>query len=131
MKNKPLLLCLLTILLSMMLIVSVAQENDPRINDDANACFPGGSFAGMCDKVDVDDDGDTDIFDRDWCWNCGWYMIRVQFGIYSPDVLDGICRKVPPVIVEEVEKVKKEKKDKTDDPEPTETPDFPDTSGPT
>lgn len=101
MKPKFVLLCVFAFLFGIVSIMSVAQENNPLYDPDANACFPGGAFAGMCDKLDVDDDGDADRFDSEWCWKCGWYYIRVEYGIYPLEVLDGICRSIPPVIVEE------------------------------
>ena len=76
--------------------------------------------------------GDADAFDSEWCWNCGWYYIRVQYDIFSPDVLDGICRDVPPVpVVEEDEDDDKEKdkdKDKDDEDDDEEDVDIDETS---
>ena len=57
MKPKFYMLCLVAILLGTLAMVTSAQENNPLVNEDANACFEGGAFYGMCDKIDVDDDG--------------------------------------------------------------------------
>ena len=48
------------------------EENDPRTNPDANACFVGGSMVGKC--------GDSDLF-----WNAGWYLIRFERGLITRD----------------------------------------------
>ena len=113
MKSKFAILCLLAILFGVVSGLTVAQENNPLVNEDANACYEGGAFAGMCDKLDVDEDGDADSFDSEWCWNCGWYYIRVEYNMFPPEVLDGVCKEVPPpvVVVEEEEVKKKKKKD--------------------
>ena len=70
------------IILVMLLIVSViavyafnpttAEENDPLINEDANACFVGGAWEGTC--------GDSDLL-----WNAGWYLIRFEQGVITRD----------------------------------------------
>lgn len=52
-------------------------QNDPTINPDANACFEGGSKAGICE---------TDIE-----WIAGWFLIRLETEVYTyedvPDFL--------------------------------------------
>lgn len=118
MKSKFALLCLFVLLFGVVSIVSVAQDNNnPLYNPDANACFPGGAFAGMCDTLDVDDDGDADSFDSEWCWKCGWYYIRVEYGIFPQEVLYGICGVAPPVVeVEEEKKDDKPKKHREEEP---------------
>lgn len=63
------------ILLSAGFLVFAADDqgepNDPTINDRANACYEDGSMAGKCDTV--------------WEWECGWYLIRFESGMISPD----------------------------------------------
>lgn len=117
MKAKLLLLGLMCIL-AVSAVAGFAQTtNDPNNDENANACFAGGTLAGSCDNMDVDGDGDIDQTDIDWMWKCGYYLIRVEYGIYSPDILDGICLEIPEVIVEEV-KEKKKKKKKVEEEEP-------------
>ena len=114
-----LLFVVISVMLLLLLITfgSLAQAaNNPNVNDDANACFEGGVMAGSCDNMDVDKDGDIDQQDKDWMWKCGWYLIRVEYGIYSEEVLDGICLE----IIEEVEVVVEKKKKK----QPTATPNY-------
>jgi hypothetical protein len=90
---------------------SIAQtSNDPTVNNDANACFEGGTLYDSCNTTDVDDDGNVDQTDKDWLWTCGWYLIRVESGIFSDDVLDGICQEIIDVVVEEVIVTKKKEK---------------------
>jgi hypothetical protein len=66
---------LLTVLLLVsMSIVVLAQEplpNDPLVNDDANACFEGGTLEGRC-LSEID-------------WQAGWYLIRYESGIITYD----------------------------------------------
>lgn len=115
-------LIVLSILLvsSIVSIIAVAQDNDPRVNPEANSCFEGGILAGVCDTTDVDNDGDTDSFDSAWAWRCGWYHIRVEYGIYPEEILNGVCKDIPVVIVEEENKKDKKKKKKTVIEEPEE-----------
>ena len=110
MKTKLMLLGLMAVLAISAIAAFAQTTNDPNVDDDANACFEGGSLAGSCDNMDVDGDGDIDQHDKNWMWKCGYYLIRVENGIYSPDILEGICSEIPEVI-EEVEE-KKEKKHK-------------------
>jgi hypothetical protein len=51
--------------------------NDPHVNEDANACFAGGSLEGEC-APDGDGNGVVDDYEHDWAWNCGWHLIRLQ-----------------------------------------------------
>lgn len=73
-----------------------AQEppNDPRVNPDANACFPGGTWAGTCNNFDADRNGRIDERDAEYMYRCGWYTIRVQFGLVNnvPSDCPRICR---------------------------------------
>ena len=92
---------------------SIAQTtNNPNDNNDANACFEGGTLAGVCDRTDADRDIDVDQQDKDWLWTCGWYLIRVEYGIFDSSVLDNICHDVIEIVeVEEVVVEKKKKKE--------------------
>ena len=103
-------LSIMVFLLLSTLSSTAETTNNPNNDPDANACYEGGTLAGSCDSMDVDDDGDIDKSDVDWMWKCGFYLIRVEYGIYSPDILDGICLDIVEVIVPEVEKKKKKKK---------------------
>ncbi|MGB7338367.1 MAG: hypothetical protein WBC91_05700 [Phototrophicaceae bacterium] len=47
------------------------NPNDPTINIRANACFDEGSLAGKCDS--------------DLMWTAGWYLIRLEQGIFSAE----------------------------------------------
>jgi hypothetical protein len=92
---------------------SLAQTtNNPNDDPDANACYQWGTLYDTCAHMDVDYDFDIDQQDKDWMWKCGYYLIRVEYGIYSADVLDGICLDIIEVVVEEKEEKKKKKKDK-------------------
>lgn len=91
-------------------------NNDPNINPDANACFDGGLMYEACQNMDVDKDYDFDQIDKDWLWTCGWYLHRVQYGIFPETVLDGICRDVVEIVVVE-EPVKDDDEDDDDEEE--------------
>lgn len=73
------------------------NPNDPARNERANACFRGGTWAGMCDKIDVEPDGDIDQQDIDWMWRCGWYAIRVERGLIRDGDYPAECYKRPPL----------------------------------
>jgi hypothetical protein len=60
------------------------NPNNPNISERANACFDGGSMAGKCDS--------------DWEWNCGWYLIRFEYGIFSRDNFPTQCGSLLPEI---------------------------------
>jgi len=55
--------------------------NDPRVNDDANACYFGGTLSGKCNTTDVNGDKVVDSYDRDWMWQAGWHLIRYQYNV--------------------------------------------------
>jgi hypothetical protein len=81
---------IVTLLLLIVIIPSVsatepttAEENDPRINEDANACFIGGTWEGQCDTVDVNHDGTVDQWEKDMIYIAGWYLIRFEYGMIS------------------------------------------------
>lgn len=109
--NKVSLLILSILVLFLLSTVgSFAQTtNDPNDDPDANACYEGGTLYDTCNSMDADLDGDIDQDDIDWMWTCGYYLIRVEYGMYSSDILDGICMEII-VEVEEVVEVKKKKK---------------------
>jgi hypothetical protein len=98
---------------------SIAQTtNDPKDDPDANACYEGGTLYDTCNSMDVDNDSDIDTDDIDWMWKCGYYLIRVEYGMYSADILDGICMEIIEVIeVEEEEEKKKRRRDDCEIPE--------------
>lgn len=110
-------LCLLFVAL-LVLSVSMAQTtNNPNTDENANACFAGGTLAGSCDSTDVDYDGDVDQNDRSWLWKCGWYLIRVEYDIYDSSVLDGICLEIIEEIAVIEEKKNQESSEATEEPE--------------
>lgn len=87
-----LIVMLISILAILLISLSLAQtSNNPNLDDTANACFDGGSLEGTCNTTDVDRDGDIDQDDQAWLWRCGWYLVRVEYGIFSNDILNGIC----------------------------------------
>ena len=87
---------------------SLAQTtNDPNSDLEANACFPDGSLYGTCNTNDLNGDGNIDGNDQDWMWVCGWFLIRVEYGLFSEDILDGICQDIIVDVEEEtIEKIK-------------------------
>lgn len=62
--------------------------NNPYVNENANACYYGGSLSGKCNTTDVNDDNIVDDYDRNWMWNAGWHRIRYDFAIYDSDGFD-------------------------------------------
>jgi hypothetical protein len=71
----------LSILLLVLVGLALAVEtpNDPKTNEDANACYTGGVYAGKC--------GDNPNL-----WRAGWFKIRLELGLIGesqlpPDVL--------------------------------------------
>jgi len=99
-------------MLLLVTLSSIAQTtNDPNNDPEANACYAGGTLYSTCNSTDADHDGDIDQQDVDWMWKCGYYLIRVEHGIYSTDILDGICMEIIAEVEVEVEvKEKKTKK---------------------
>ncbi|HEX2623463.1 MAG TPA: hypothetical protein VHL11_25050, partial [Phototrophicaceae bacterium] len=55
--------------------------NDPNVNDQANACYDGGTLEGVCSVTDVNGDKEITQQDIDWMWTAGWYLIRYQYGL--------------------------------------------------
>lgn len=87
------LMILLTVLL-LGTLTAVAQvddqgnPNDPTVNDNANACFEGGAMEDKCDT--------------DWEWDCGWYLIRFNYGITPREEFPVRCAiLLPPEIMHE------------------------------
>jgi hypothetical protein len=64
----------------------VDNPNDPRVNETANACFEGGAMEGKCAT--------------EWEWVCGWYMIRLDYGIFSREEIPGSCAILLPPLPE-------------------------------
>jgi len=117
--RKRLFVLVLLLLLFCLAVASFAQtNNDPNFNEDANACFEGGTLAGVCNVTDADRDGDVDESDIEWMWTCGWYLIRADYGLIDrADIpLEG-CE-----LPERIIPIKKKKK--TEAPSPTATPDI-------
>ena len=75
---------------------TVSNPNDPRVNEDANACNEGGSMAGKC-HVDFDGNGIVDDYEDAWAWNCGWFMIRYEAGMVSRNALPSNCLSLIPL----------------------------------
>jgi hypothetical protein len=59
-------------------------ENNPATNPDANACYAGGSYENRC-LVDLDLDGTIEDWEIDAMWEAGWYRIRLEYGMISPN----------------------------------------------
>jgi hypothetical protein len=72
----------------------IAQDlpNDPTVNDDANACYTGGTMEGRCGTVDHDGNGVIDDYESEWDFRCGWYLIRYQYQMISSVELPSDCR---------------------------------------
>jgi len=62
--------------------------NNPYVNENANACYIGGSLSGKCNTTDVNGDKVVDDYDRDWMWTAGWHRIRYDYGMVEPDNFD-------------------------------------------
>ncbi len=97
--NRLLSVCsLICIVFLMSVAAASAQEaslpNNPATNPNANACLPGGSWAGRCDNYDADRNGTIDQNDRNYMYRCGWYQIRAERGLISSVPSD--CPKVCP-----------------------------------
>jgi hypothetical protein len=86
----------LSILLLVLVGLALAVEtpNDPKTNEDANACYTGGVYAGKC--------GDNPNL-----WRAGWFKIRLELGLITenqlpPDVLWIIEEKLEGCVAGEV-----------------------------
>jgi len=90
-KISFILIVVLTICLSAVLVVAEGTDdqgnpNDPTNNNRANACYEGGSMEDKCDT--------------NWEWVCGWYIIRLDSGIYSRDEIPAFCDSLLPALPE-------------------------------
>ena len=65
-------------------------QNDPSTDPTANACYDGGSMAGKCNE-DMDGDGILSQYEIDWAWECGWYAIRHETGIFTDNDIPPRC----------------------------------------
>ncbi|MEO1288621.1 MAG: hypothetical protein AAFV93_12700 [Chloroflexota bacterium] len=105
--KKLIVLLVLVMLGALTALTIVAQDasptdNDPTINDDANACFAGGVLEGRCND-DLDGDGVITDVETNWAWNCGWYLIRYNDGMYNRDDVPITCQiMLPPEIESEI-----------------------------
>ncbi|MEO1286227.1 MAG: hypothetical protein AAFV93_00560 [Chloroflexota bacterium] len=68
-------LSLIIMLFALSVVLIQAQDsddaNDPNNNEDANACYDGGTLEGKCDSEVM--------------WQAGWYLIRFEYGIFDRD----------------------------------------------
>jgi hypothetical protein len=62
---------------------TTAAENNPFTNEEANACYMGGTWEGQCGNVDVNRDGIVEQWESDYTYTVGWYLIRFEFNIIS------------------------------------------------
>ena len=95
-------LMMLAVLLLGVWGMSAAQDgaplpNDPAVNEDANACYEGGSMEGKC-GLDADGDGTLEQHELDWAWACGWYAIRIEAGMIPASGLPAWCGAAQPEI---------------------------------
>ena len=77
-----LLVCLFSVFVASAQTDEAGNPNDPLVNENANACFEGGTMAGKC-NIDFDGNGTVDDFEVAWAWECGWYLIRYDAGMMS------------------------------------------------
>ncbi|MEM9955831.1 MAG: hypothetical protein AAF846_29800 [Chloroflexota bacterium] len=105
--RKFILVVVMLCMTALAVVTSLAQDasptdNDPTINDDANACFAGGVLEGRCND-DLDGDGVITDVETNWAWNCGWYLIRYNNGMYNRDDVPITCQiMLPPEIESEI-----------------------------
>lgn len=56
-------------------LASAAQQTNSEGRPEDNACYTGGSLEGKCDwPTDAEDE---------WAWDCGWYVARVDTGVFT------------------------------------------------
>lgn len=93
MKKLLLGLSILFVLLSVVAL-AYAQEapNDPSVNEEANACYTGGSMEGLCGTTDHDGNGVVDDYESEWDFRCGWYLIRYQYHMIGSGNMPEDCR---------------------------------------
>jgi hypothetical protein len=94
-----LLLAFILLFASLAVLSQEDVSNDPNDNPDANACFEGGAMEGKCNQ-DIDGDGVVEDFEVLWAWQCGWYMVRYDYEIYSRDEIPGACDTLLPALPE-------------------------------
>src|SRR5687768_16715010 len=82
MLRKGFILLFVFILSSLAILAQEDSPNDPNVNEDANACFESGNMAGRC-NIDFNHNGVVDDYEIAWAWECGWYLIRYDYGIFS------------------------------------------------
>lgn len=93
---KHVYLSLISIILLGMSITVQAQVddlgnlNDPNTNERANACFQGGSLEGKC-NIDIDNDSVVSLAETTWAWECGWYLIRFEYGLLTRENFPAFC----------------------------------------
>lgn len=64
------------------------NQNDPTVNERANACYEGGSMEGKCSSTIE--------------WQAGWYLIRYEYGLLSRDEIPAwVIWVLPPEVVPE------------------------------
>lgn len=73
---------IMVLVLALGALLIAAQDTDTPLAPDANACYAGGSMEGKCDT--------------EWEWDCGWYAIRYERGIYSADEMPERCESLLP-----------------------------------
>ena len=85
--KRSILLFVMLLITSLVVFASddKGNPNEPADNDRANACYEDGSMAGKCDTQ--------------WEWECGWYLIRFESGMISPDTFPAGCGSVLPLDV--------------------------------
>jgi hypothetical protein len=84
--KRWILVCALIVLATHVVMADVpttAEENNPFTNEEANACYMGGTWEGQCGNVDVNRDGVVEQWESDYTYTVGWYLIRFEFDIIS------------------------------------------------
>ncbi len=84
--KRWILTCALIVLATHVVMAGVpttAEENNPFTNEEANACYMGGTWEGQCGNVDVNRDGVVEQWESDYTYTVGWYLIRFEFDIIS------------------------------------------------
>ena len=92
----------LVIVLAAVIVVQAEPDSPPGVppdDEDANACYSGGSMEGKCIT--------------DWHWKCGWFLIRFEEGLLSRENFPQECETVlpPPFVLIDSGKEKTTKDD--------------------
>jgi hypothetical protein len=74
---------MLMLLLFAIPTIAFAQEDDTNESPTENACYVGGSMEGKCDLATEDE--------TRWAWTCGWYIARVDSGVWGEDAVPDWC----------------------------------------